>query len=55
MANPITTAAFNWATMVDRGLAEAERAELAAWLADQQAEDKAETMLQELSAYGLTA
>ena len=29
--------------------------ELAAWLADQQAEDKAETMLQELSAYGLTA
>ena len=33
MANPITTAAFNWATMVDRGLAEAERAELEAWLA----------------------
>lgn len=29
--------------------------ELAAWLAHQQAEDKAETMLQELSAYGLTA
>jgi len=29
--------------------------ELAAWLAGQQAEDKAETMLQELSAYGLTA
>ncbi len=29
--------------------------ELAAWLAGQKAEDKAETMLQELSAYGLTA
>lgn len=29
--------------------------ELAEWLAGQQAEDKAETMLQELSAYGLTA
>jgi dTDP-L-rhamnose 4-epimerase len=29
--------------------------ELAAWLAGQQADDKAETMLQELSAYGLTA
>jgi dTDP-L-rhamnose 4-epimerase len=29
--------------------------ELAQWLAGQQAEDKAETMLQELSAYGLTA
>ena len=29
--------------------------ELAAWLAHQEAEDKAETMLQELSAYGLTA
>ena len=29
--------------------------ELAEWLADQQAEDKSETMLQELSAYGLTA
>lgn len=29
--------------------------ELAAWLAGQQAEDKAETMLQELSTYGLTA
>jgi dTDP-L-rhamnose 4-epimerase len=29
--------------------------ELAAWLAGQQAEDKSETMLQELSAYGLTA
>jgi dTDP-L-rhamnose 4-epimerase len=29
--------------------------ELAAWLANQQAEDKAETMLQELSTYGLTA
>jgi dTDP-L-rhamnose 4-epimerase len=29
--------------------------ELAAWLADQQAEDKAETMLQELTTYGLTA
>jgi dTDP-L-rhamnose 4-epimerase len=29
--------------------------ELAAWLANQQAEDKAETMLQELSIYGLTA
>jgi dTDP-L-rhamnose 4-epimerase len=29
--------------------------ELATWLANQQAEDKAETMLQELSAYGLTA
>ncbi|HSU18502.1 MAG TPA: NAD-dependent epimerase/dehydratase family protein [Acidobacteriaceae bacterium] len=29
--------------------------ELADWLAGQQAEDKAETMLQELSAYGLTA
>ena len=29
--------------------------ELAGWLAGQQAEDKAETMLQELSAYGLTA
>ena len=29
--------------------------ELAAWLSEQQAEDKAETMLQELTAYGLTA
>ncbi len=29
--------------------------ELAAWLMEQQAEDKAETMLQELSTYGLTA
>ena len=29
--------------------------ELAQWLAGQQAEDKAETMLQELSTYGLTA
>jgi dTDP-L-rhamnose 4-epimerase len=29
--------------------------ELAAWLGSQQAEDKAETMLQELSTYGLTA
>ncbi len=29
--------------------------ELAAWLAGQQAEDKAETMLQELTTYGLTA
>ena len=29
--------------------------ELAAWLGGQQAEDKAETMLKELSAYGLTA
>lgn len=29
--------------------------ELAEWLAGQQAEDKAETMLQELNAYGLTA
>jgi dTDP-L-rhamnose 4-epimerase len=29
--------------------------ELATWLADQEAEDKAETMLQELSTYGLTA
>ncbi len=29
--------------------------ELAGWLADQEAEDKAETMLQELSTYGLTA
>ncbi|MGH9588212.1 MAG: NAD-dependent epimerase/dehydratase family protein [Acidobacteriaceae bacterium] len=29
--------------------------ELAAWLSEQKAEDKAETMLQELSAYGLTA
>ncbi len=29
--------------------------ELAAWLAEQEAEDKAETMLKELSAYGLTA
>ena len=29
--------------------------ELAAWLAHQKAEDKAETMLQELTAYGLTA
>jgi dTDP-L-rhamnose 4-epimerase len=29
--------------------------ELAAWLGNQQAEDKAETMLRELSAYGLTA
>lgn len=29
--------------------------ELAAWLADQQADDKAETMLQELMTYGLTA
>ena len=29
--------------------------ELAAWLAGQKAEDKAETMLRELSAYGLTA
>ena len=29
--------------------------ELATWLAGQQAEDKAETMLQELSTYGLTA
>lgn len=32
MANPITTAAFDWATRADRGLAEAERAELEAWL-----------------------
>ncbi len=29
--------------------------ELAAWLQDQEADDKAETMLQELSAYGLSA
>lgn len=29
--------------------------ELAAWLANQQAEDKADSMLQELTAYGLTA
>ena len=29
--------------------------ELAAWLAGQQAEDKAETMLKELTTYGLTA
>jgi dTDP-L-rhamnose 4-epimerase len=29
--------------------------ELAEWLSEQEAEDKAETMLQELSAYGLTA
>jgi dTDP-L-rhamnose 4-epimerase len=29
--------------------------ELAEWLAEQEAEDKAETMLKELSAYGLTA
>ncbi|HZC44555.1 MAG TPA: nucleoside-diphosphate-sugar epimerase, partial [Acidobacteriaceae bacterium] len=29
--------------------------ELAGWLADQQAEDKTETMLQELSTFGLTA
>jgi dTDP-L-rhamnose 4-epimerase len=29
--------------------------ELATWLIEQQAEDKAETMLKELSAYGLTA
>ena len=29
--------------------------ELAEWLASQQADDKAETMLKELSAYGLTA
>jgi dTDP-L-rhamnose 4-epimerase len=29
--------------------------ELAAWLSEQQAEDKAETMLQELTTYGLTA
>lgn len=29
--------------------------ELAAWLAEQEAEDKAETMLNELNAYGLTA
>ena len=29
--------------------------ELAAWLAEQEAEDKAETMLKELSTYGLTA
>jgi dTDP-L-rhamnose 4-epimerase len=29
--------------------------ELAAWLADQEAEDKAETMLRELDAYGLSA
>ena len=29
--------------------------ELAAWLAGQEAEDKAETMLQELDTYGLTA
>ncbi len=29
--------------------------ELAAWLAEQQAEDKAETMLRELNTYGLTA
>lgn len=29
--------------------------ELAAWLAEQEAEDKADTMLKELSAYGLTA
>jgi len=29
--------------------------ELAAWLSKQQAEDRAETMLKELSAYGLTA
>jgi hypothetical protein len=28
---------------------------LAEWLAGQKAEDKAETMLRELSAYGLTA
>ena len=30
-------------------------AELAAWLADQEAEDKADTMLQQLAAHGLTA
>ena len=29
--------------------------ELAAWLAHQEAEDKADTMLQELSTFGLTA
>ena len=29
--------------------------ELAAWLAEQEPEDKAETMLKELTAYGLTA
>jgi dTDP-L-rhamnose 4-epimerase len=29
--------------------------ELAQWLAEQEAEDKAETMLKELTAYGLTA
>ena len=29
--------------------------ELAGWLAQQEAEDKAETMLKELTAYGLTA
>jgi dTDP-L-rhamnose 4-epimerase len=29
--------------------------ELAAWLSEQEAEDKAETMLKELTAYGLTA
>ena len=29
--------------------------ELAEWLADQEAEDKAETSLSELSRYGLTA
>ena len=29
--------------------------ELAAWLEEQEAEDKAETMLKELSTYGLTA
>jgi hypothetical protein len=29
--------------------------ELAEWLREQQAEDKAETMLNELNAYGLTA
>ena len=29
--------------------------ELAEWLRDQKAEDKAETMLKELNAYGLTA
>ena len=29
--------------------------ELARWLAGQKAEDKADTMLRELSAYGLTA
>jgi len=29
--------------------------ELAEWLAEQEAEDKAETMIRELTAYGLTA